>query len=75
MTARAFADTNIAVYAESDDGEKSKRARSIIEAVPVVSTQVINETVAVLTKKHSFSLADAYEVATGLMDLCEVGAR
>lgn len=45
MTVRAFADTNIAVYAESDDGDKSKRARTIIEATPVVSAQVINETI------------------------------
>lgn len=72
MTVRAFADTNIAVYAESDDGDKSKRARTIIEATPVVSAQVINETIAVLTGKHRFSLADAYEVAAGLMDLCEI---
>ena len=72
MTVRAFADTNIAVYAESDDGEKSKRARTIIEAAPVVSAQIINETVAVLIGKHRFSLADAYEVGAGLMDLCEI---
>jgi predicted nucleic acid-binding protein len=69
---RVFADTNIAVYAQSDDGEKSKRARAIIESSPVISTQVVNEVIAVLTGKHAFSKPDAYEVASGLMDLCEV---
>lgn len=69
---RAFADTNIAVYAESDDGEKSKRARLIIESSPVISTQVVNEVIAALTGKYGFSKPDAYEVAIGLMDLCEV---
>ena len=69
---RVFADTNIAVYAESDDGEKSKRARAIIESSPVISTQVVNELIAALTGKYAFSKADAYEVAKGLMDVCEV---
>ena len=69
---RVFADTNIAVYAESDDGEKSKRARAIVEGSPVISTQVVNELIAALTGKYAFSRADAHEVASGLMDLCEV---
>lgn len=69
---RCFADTNIAVYAESDDGEKSKRARAIIETSPVISTQVVNEAIAALTGKYGFSKPDANEVAIGLMDLCEV---
>jgi len=71
-TVRVFADTNIAVYAESDNGEKSKRARAIIESSPVISTQVVNEVIATLTGKYAFSRLDAYEVASGLMDLCEV---
>ena len=69
---RVFADTNIAVYAESDDGEKSKRARAIVESSPVISTQVVNEVIASLTGKYAFSRKDAYEIANGLMDLCEV---
>lgn len=69
---RVFADTNIAVYAESDDGEKSRRARAIIEDSPVISTQVVNEVIATLTGKYAFSRPDAYDVASGLMDLCEV---
>ena len=63
MTVRVFADTNIVDYAESDDGENSRSARAIIEASPVISTQVVNETIAALTGKYGFSKPDAYEVA------------
>jgi predicted nucleic acid-binding protein len=72
MTVRVFADTNIVVYAESNDGAKTSRAVEIIEASPVIGVQVVNETISVLTRKHNFSRDEAYEVAGGLMDLCEV---
>jgi predicted nucleic acid-binding protein len=69
---RAFADTNIPIYAESDDGERSLRARSILAGAPVISTQVVNEAIAALTRKCGFTRPEANEVATALMDLCEV---
>jgi predicted nucleic acid-binding protein len=40
----------------------------------VISTQVINETVSVLTRKHGFSLSEAHEITGSLLDLCEVVA-
>ncbi len=72
MTARVFADTNLFVYAESQDGDKTARALAIIEARPVISVQVINETVSVLTRKYGFALSEAHEIALSLLDLCEV---
>jgi predicted nucleic acid-binding protein len=72
MTVRAFADSNLFIYAESDDGEKSAIATALIEAQPVTSVQAINETVNVLTRKYGFTLAEAHEVAESLLDLCEV---
>jgi predicted nucleic acid-binding protein len=69
---RSFADTNIAVYAESQDGEKSAIAWRILNDGPVISTQVVNETIAVLSGKYGFSRAEAYEVALALMDQCDV---
>ena len=66
MTVRAFVDTNIVVYAESADGDKTGRAVQIVESLPVISTQVVNETISVLTRRHGFSLAEAYEVAESL---------
>jgi predicted nucleic acid-binding protein len=69
---RAFADTNVIVYAQSDDGEKSAKAIQLLEGDLVISTQVVNETVSVLTRKHGFSLGDAHQVATYLLVVCEV---
>lgn len=72
MTARLFADTNLFVYAESEDGPKTARSLAVIESQPVISVQVVNETVNVLTRKYGFTLAEAHEVAESLLDLCEV---
>jgi len=72
MTARIFADTNLIIYTESDDGDKTARAMKIIEASPVISVQVINEAVNVLTRKYGFTLAEAHVIAESLLDLCEV---
>ena len=74
MTARVFADTNLFVYAESQDQNKSLSAMDIIQASPMISTQVVNETISVLTRKHGFSLTEAYEIAQSLLDLYEVVA-
>ncbi len=74
MTVRAFADTNLFIYAESQDQDKSSCAIEIIQDAPVISTQVINETVSVLIRKHGFSLSEAHEIAGSLLDLCEVVA-
>lgn len=74
MTAKAFADTNIVIYAESSHARKSPVAVAILESGPVISTQVVNETLSVLTRKHGFALADANQVALSLLDLCEVVA-
>lgn len=74
MTARVFADTNLFIYAESQDQDKSSRAIEIIQDAPVISSQVVNETVSVLTRKHGFLLPEAHEIAESLLDLCEVVA-
>jgi len=74
MTARVFADTNLFIYAESKNQDKASRAIAIIQDAPVISTQVINEMVSVLTRKHSFLLSEAHEIAESLLDLCEVVA-
>lgn len=71
MTA-AFADTNIVIYAEGADVRKAQRAMAILEPGPVISSQVVTETINVLTRKYSFALAEAHDVASSLLDLCEV---
>ena len=51
MIDRVLADTNLFVYAQSNDEYKSSCAISYIDNFPVISTQVVNETVSVLIKK------------------------
>jgi predicted nucleic acid-binding protein len=72
MTDRIFADTNLFVYAQSNDEYKSSRATSYIENSPVISTQVVNETVSVLIKKYKYTLSEAHEIAESLLELCEI---
>lgn len=72
MTARIFADTNLFVYAEAESSDKSTTAIAVIEQLPVISTQVVNELVSVLTRKYRFQLHEAHEIAASLLDLCEV---
>ena len=72
MTAKSFADTNIVIYAEGSDVSKAQRATAILESSPVISSQVVTETISTLTRKYGFTLPEAHEVALGLIDLCEV---
>jgi predicted nucleic acid-binding protein len=74
MSGRFFADTNIIVYVQDPDREKSLRALSILESAPVLSTQVIAETINTLTTKFGFSLGDAHDIAMSLLDTCEIVA-
>ena len=71
MTA-AFNDTNIVIYAEGADVRKAQRAMAILEPGPVISSQVVTETINILTRKYGFALAEAHDVASSLLDLCEV---
>ena len=74
MTDRIFVDTNIIIYSQSNQEHKSLLSTRLIEKTPVISTQVINETISVLTKKCKFTLAEAHEIAESLLELCEVVA-
>lgn len=68
----AFVDTNVVVYALGRDNDKQSRARHILEATPIASSQVINETIAVLTGKQQFTREEACEVVEALMKLVAV---
>jgi predicted nucleic acid-binding protein len=72
MTDRVFADTNIVIYAQGADANKAQPAIAILEASPVISTQVVTETISALNRKYGFTLKEAHEVAASLLDLCEV---
>ncbi|MDD1610948.1 MAG: PIN domain-containing protein [Methylococcaceae bacterium] len=72
MSVLEFADTNIVVYAVGQDSDKRTKARQILAQGVIVSSQVINETVSVLTPKQGANLVAAHEVAESLLELCEV---
>ncbi len=67
-----FADTNIVVYAYGVDPAKLVAARAIVNAAPVISTQVINEFHNVARRKLGLDMATRHRVATDLLQSCRV---
>jgi len=67
MTVKSFVDTNVALYTIGSDVRKKTIARNLIALAPVVSTQVINECIAVCLRKFSFTRENAYQFAQELM--------
>jgi predicted nucleic acid-binding protein len=43
MTAKCFADTNVAIYGLDADVAKRTKALAILDSRPFISTQVVNE--------------------------------
>ncbi|MDP2794654.1 MAG: PIN domain-containing protein [Sulfurisoma sp.] len=74
MTARFFADTNIAVYTLGATDLKGPQALAIMRQRPVISTQVVNEFLSVMLGKRKFERAQAYRLARILMRRCDVVA-
>ena len=74
MTARFFADTNVAVYALDTDPQRRAQAFAIMRRRPVISTQVVNEFLNVLTGKKRAPRDVANRYARILLRRCEVVA-
>ena len=72
MTAKCFADTNIAIYALDADVSLRNTALAILSRRPTISTQVVNEYLNVLLKKRKLDRASANELARALMTTCDV---
>ncbi len=72
MSDKIFVDTNIVVYALDKTQAQHTIAIDFLSRRPVISVQVVNETTAVQVRKLKRSLAAAHEVATWLLDTCEV---
>jgi len=68
----AFVDTNVAVYALGRDSDKKARAKQLLDAAPIASSQVINEAISVLMGKQMFAREEAYDVVDALMKLVAV---
>lgn len=72
MTARFFADTNVAVYALDADEQTRRQALGVMRRHPVISTQVVNEFLNVLLVKRKLERAAACRLARVLMRRCEI---
>lgn len=72
MTVKIFLDTNIVLYAIGQDPHKKAVARQLIAANPMVSAQVINESVNVCLKKFKFDKKQAYAFADAVMNRVDV---
>jgi len=71
MKDKFFADTNIVVYAFDEKAAKREKARAIIKEQPVISSQVIIESLNVCIKKLKLSKEKAYKNSILLFKLCE----
>jgi len=74
MTARFFADTNIAVYALDADPVRREKAFALMRQRPVISSQVVNEFLNVLAGKQRVQRDVANRYARILLRRCEVVA-
>jgi predicted nucleic acid-binding protein len=72
MTGLSFADTRVAVYALDVDASKRVKALAVMQADPIISTQVVNEFLNVLRVKRQMERADAHKLTRALMRGCDV---
>ena len=72
MTVRAFADTNIPLYALDVDLQKRKKALALLRGNPIISVQVVNEFISVATGKMKLARPMINRLAGVMMKRCEV---
>ena len=72
MTVRAFADTNIPLYALDVDAEKRKKTLALLRGNPVINVQVVNEFISVATGKMKLARPQSNRLARVMMKRCEV---
>lgn len=67
MSGSYFIDTNVAIYALEASNPKSLLATRLLRERPVMSTQVVMESINVLIKKFKFTKQEAFEHAKFLI--------
>jgi len=70
--AKAFIDSNIALYLLSADITKADRAEAVISDGGVISVQVLNEVMNVMRRKLDMTWAETDEVLAGLRAACTI---
>jgi predicted nucleic acid-binding protein len=74
MSAKAFIDSNVALYLLSSDATKADRAEAVIADGGVISVQVLNEVTSVARRKLGMTWSETDEVLAGLRTACAVEA-
>ncbi|SMP82933.1 Predicted nucleic acid-binding protein, contains PIN domain [Desulfonatronum zhilinae] len=69
---KTFMDTNVLLYLVSSDGAKADKAESLLRLDPVISVQVLNETVNVLRRKMRMTWPDITEFLDLVRFFCTV---
>ena len=73
MTAAdSFFDTNVLLYLLSKDTAKADRAETLLASGGVVSVQVLNEFVAVTTRKLAMTILEIREILSTIRAVCTV---
>lgn len=72
MSTDVFIDSNIALYAFDKATFKNKIALGLIRNRPIISTQVVMESVNICLKKFKFSKEVSYQHGINLMATCDL---
>lgn len=70
MSAEAFFDTNVLIYAVAENDPRSDRAERLLESGGVLSVQVLNEFVSVARRKILLAWDDIVEALDAFRTLC-----
>ena len=70
MSAKAFFDTNVLIYAFAQNDPRSETAEAFLAAGGLVSVQVLNEFVAVAVRKLGMPWGDVLEALAAIRTLC-----
>lgn len=74
MTGRVFLDSNVVLYSLDLSTAKGRKAEDLLNRRPMVSVQVVNETVYVCIRKLRMEAGRARAIGNALLIHCEVKA-
>jgi len=70
MSAKAFFDTNVLIYAFAQNDPRSEEAEALLAGGGLVSVQILNEFVAVAVRKLGMPWDDVLEALAAIRTLC-----
>ena len=72
MSVKPFFDTNILIYAFSQDDPRTEVARILLAAGGIISVQVLNEFASVATRRYGVEIAKIREILSAIRTVCSV---